>query len=156
MAIEWDVIAVEMTLLAGIIYGAVYLELWAHRKMQSSKEKQAIRNIIMFIFNDLEGKLSFIEESVRYKDFKPFFTNMWDAVILTNKQGLLSFEMFESLQATYSWMKYYNTELEGGKGRDQKDEQTLMELLDDVKKSIEQSLKLLKETGVPAQNTSHQ
>lgn len=132
-----------MTLLAGIIYGAVYLEHWIFKRTQRNQERQAIKKIIMFILNDLQRKLAFIDESIRFKDFKPFFTNMWDAVILTNKQGLLSFEMFESLQATYSWMKYYNTELESTKK--QQSEETLKELLSDVKKSIDQSLELLKQ-----------
>lgn len=146
MVIEWDVIAVEMTLLAGIIYGAVYLEQWQYKRMQEKKDKVAINNIIKFISNDLERKLVFIEESINGRDFKPFFTNMWDAVILTNKQGLVSFEMFETLQATYSWMKYYNAELESMRHAQEKDEKQLVELLSDVRKSIEQSLKLLKET----------
>lgn len=142
MAIEWDVIAVEMTLLAGIIYGAVYLEQWLNKRAQEKKDKASIHNIIRFISNDLERKLGFIEESIKDRDFKPFFTTMWDAVILTNKQGLVSFEMFESLQATYSWMKYYNAELDIMK-HGQKDEKQLVELLSEVRKSIEQSLKLL-------------
>lgn len=145
MAIEWDVLIVEMTLLAGIIYGAVYLELWHYKRTQINQEKQATKKIIVFILSDLEKKLAFIHESIQYNDFKPFFTNMWDAVILTNKQTLLSFEMFESLQATYSWMKYYNTELETKK---QQNEETLKELLDDVKKSIDQSLGLLREAKI--------
>ncbi|MGI0016709.1 MAG: hypothetical protein ACREBU_25070, partial [Nitrososphaera sp.] len=110
-----------------------------------NQEKQATKKIIVFILSDLEKKLAFIHESIQYNDFKPFFTNMWDAVILTNKQTLLSFEMFESLQATYSWMKYYNTELETKK---QQNEETLKELLDDVKKSIDQSLGLLREAKI--------
>ena len=146
MAIEWDVIAVEMTLLAGIIYGAVYLEQWQYKRMQDKKDKAAINNIIKFISNDLERKLGFIEESIGDKDFKPFFTNMWDAVILTSRQGLVSFEIFESLQGTYSWMKYYNAELENMRHGQEKDEKQLLDLLSDVRKSIEQSLKLLKET----------
>jgi len=146
LPIEWDVIAVEMTLLAGIIYGAVYLEQWQHKRMEAKKDKVAISNIIKFISNDIERKLVFIKESTKDRDFKPFFTNMWDAVILTNKQGLVSFEMFESLQATYSWMKYYNTELESMRHGQGKDEKQLVELLSEVRKSIEQSLKLLKET----------
>ena len=146
MAIEWDVIAVEMTLLAGIIYGAVYLEQWQSKRAQDRKDRLAINNIIKFISNDLERKLVFIEESIKDRDFKPFFTNMWDAVILTNKQGLVSFEIFESLQGAYSWMKYYNTELETMRHGQEENEKQLVQLLDDVRKSIEQSLKLLKET----------
>ena len=67
---------------------------------------------------------------------------MWDAIILTGRHSLLSFETFEDLQHTYSWMKYYNTELEVGKN----DEGVLKDLLTDVKKSISQSIKKLRET----------
>ncbi|MGI0013841.1 MAG: hypothetical protein ACREBU_10430, partial [Nitrososphaera sp.] len=77
MAIEWDVLIVEMTLLAGIIYGAVYLELWHYKRTQINQEKQATKKIIVFILSDLEKKLAFIHESIQYNDFKPFFTNMW-------------------------------------------------------------------------------
>jgi CBS domain-containing protein len=38
-----------------------------------------------------------------------------DAVILTGRHSLLSFEMFKDLQHTCSRMKYYNTELESDK-----------------------------------------
>jgi hypothetical protein len=67
---------------------------------------------------------------------------MWDAIILTGRHSLLSFETFEDLQHTYSWMKYYNTELDMGKS----DERALKDLLTDVKKSANQSLKNLAET----------
>jgi hypothetical protein len=64
---------------------------------------------------------------------------MWDAVILTGRHSLLSFETFEDSQHTYSWMKYYNTELDVNKG----DEAVLKDLLNEVRKSIDQSLKNL-------------
>jgi len=80
----------------------------AHRR----KERKTKKSTIKFIINDLENKLHFIEESHQYKDYKPFFTDMWDAIILTGRHSLLSFEIFEDLQHTYSWMKYYNTELD--------------------------------------------
>ena len=67
---------------------------------------------------------------------------MWDAIILTGRHSLLSFETFEDLQHTYSWMKYYNTELESNK----LDENVLNDLLKDVKKSVEQSLNNLNES----------
>jgi hypothetical protein len=56
-------------------------------------------------------RLDFIEETYQYKDFKSFFTDMWDAIVLAGKHALLPFELFQSLQCTYSWMKYYNSEL---------------------------------------------
>ena len=56
--------------------------------------------------------LHFIDETHQYSDYKPFFTDMWDAIILAGKRALLPFELFQSLQRTYSWMKYYNSELD--------------------------------------------
>jgi hypothetical protein len=57
---------------------------------------------------------------------------MWDAVILTGKQALLPFELFQNLQRTYSWM-YYNSEIESRRGM-ALDEKVLIDLLEDVKK----------------------
>jgi hypothetical protein len=81
---------------------------------------------------------------VQYKDFKPFFTDMWDAVILGGKQTVLPFELFENLQHTYSWMKYYNNELEQREKSD--GEQAVLETLNEVKGSINQSIRLLQES----------
>jgi hypothetical protein len=120
-----------------IIVGSIYLERWLAEKARRRKERQTKKITINFIMNDLENKLRFIEESRQYKDYKPFFTDMWDAVILTGRHSLLSFEIFEDLQHTYSWMKYYNTELDVNNG----DEGVLKDLLDEVKKSIDESLK---------------
>ena len=47
--------------------------------------------------------------------------------------------LFQSIQRSYSWMKYYNSEIESNK-RGNIDEKVLRELLDDVKKSIEKSI----------------
>jgi hypothetical protein len=60
---------------------------------------------------------------------------MWDAVILAGRHSLLSFEIFEDLQHTYSWMKYYNIKLNVNK----RDEGVLKDLLNEVKKSIDES-----------------
>jgi len=143
MVIEWDVIIVEMSILAGIIYFSVYLEHWAYNRSQRKEDEKIKQNITKFIENDLQQRLNFIDESLRYRDYKPFFTDMWDAVILTGKHSLLSFELFQSLQRSYSWMKYYNSELESIK-RNHFDEKVLKELLDDVKKSIKNSTEKLK------------
>lgn len=142
MAIEWDVVIIENTLLAAIIVGSIYLERWLEEKARQRKEKETSKNTIAFIINDLRNKLRFIEESNQYRDYKPFFTDMWDAVILTGRHSLLAFEMFKDLQHTYSWMKYYNTELES----DKHDENILKDLLQDVKKSIDLSLNNLDES----------
>jgi hypothetical protein len=76
------------------------------------KERETTKSTINFIINDLENKLRFIEESHQYKNYKPFFTDMWDAIIITGRHSLHSFETFRDLQHTYSWM---NTELDVGK-----------------------------------------
>jgi hypothetical protein len=67
---------------------------------------------------------------------------MWDAVIMGGRQSLLPFELFENLQHTYSWMKYYNTELEQ---REKSEEDTVSEILAEVKASVEVSLRMLRE-----------
>ena len=89
---------------------------------------------MMFIKDELEQRLRFIDESLQYKDYKPFFTDMWDAVVLAGKHALLPFVLFQSLQCTYPWMKYYNSELESSNRNF--DEKVVKELLDDVKKSM--------------------
>jgi hypothetical protein len=142
LAIEWDALIVEMVLLAVIIYGAIYVENWAEKRKIRRKEKENARQTIRFVADDLKKKLRFIDESIQYKDFKPFFTDMWDAVILGGRHTLLVFELFENVQYTYSWMKYYNNELEqSGKGDD--DETDVIEILNEVKSSINESIKLL-------------
>jgi len=144
MAIEWDVLIAEMAMLGAIIYGAIYVENWVEKRKLRRKEKEDARRTIKFVANDLEKKLRFIEDSVQYKDFKPIFTDMWDAIILGGKQTVLPFELFENLQHTYSWMKYYNNELEQREKGDS--EAAVMEILAEVKGPIAQSLKLLNES----------
>ena len=144
MTIVWDQLIVENTLLAGIIIGSIYLEQWGHKRSQIKEEKESTKRIILFLADDLQKRLNFIEETYRYKDFKPLFTDMWDAIVLAGKHALLPFELFQSLQRTYSWMKYYNSELDSGKTVDEK---VLTDLLDDVRKSIYRSLNKLNETN---------
>lgn len=144
MAIEWDVLIVEMTLLAAIIFGTIYVENWVEKRKLRQKEMDDARRTVAFVANDLKKKLRFIEDTVQYKDFKPFFTDMWDAVILGGKQTVLPFELFENLQHTYSWMKYYNNELE--QWEKNSGDGNVTEILNEVKNSISQSLKLLNET----------
>jgi hypothetical protein len=145
LAIEWDYLFIEMFLLAGIIWFTVYLEHWAYKRSQQQEDKKTRNNIFIFIRNDLEQRLHFIEESLQYRDYKPFFTDMWDAIILSGKHSLLSFELFKSVQRTYSWMKYYNSELESRNNNEMSKEKTLLELLDDVKKSIHKTIQKLDE-----------
>ena len=68
---------------------------------------------------------------------------MWDAVVLAGKHSLLPFDLFQSLQRIYSWMKYYNSELESRNKN--LDEKVVKELLEDVRKSISKSLSKLEE-----------
>jgi hypothetical protein len=138
------VLIAEMTILAAIIYGAVYLENWVDKRKMRRKEAEEAKRTIAFVTNDLRNKLRFIEDTIQYKDFKPFFTDMWDAVILGGKQTLIPFEMFENLQHTYSWMKYYNNELE--QWERSKGDGVVMETLNQVRGSVSQSLKLLEES----------
>lgn len=137
MAIEWDVLVVEMSLLAAIIYGAIFVESWFEKRKARNEEEKMKKKILMIVADDLNKQLQFIEESVRDKDFKPFHTSIWDAVILGGKQTLLPFDIFEKLQDTYSWMRYYNSELSLNGTENEK---LILELLGDVRKSITQSL----------------
>ena len=146
LAIEWDTIVVEIVLFAVLIYGAVYLERWMEMRRVKNEDDKSRRQVVRFVANDLHSRLNFIAESIQYRDYKPLFTDMWDSVILGGKQTLLPFELFENLQHTYSWMKFYNNELEQ-KGRAVNEKEAL-ELLGEVKKSIEASLKMLQESNI--------
>jgi hypothetical protein len=141
MAIEWDALIAEMTILAAIIYGSIYVGNWMEKRKVHQDNKEEANKIIMFVTNDLTKKLRFIDESIQFKDFKPIFTDLWDAILLGGKQGLLPFERFENLQHTYSWIKHYNNELEQMKKGD--GEEQVLKILEGVKTSIEQSLSLL-------------
>ena len=144
LAIEWDYLFIEMILLAGIIWFTVYLEHWSYKRSEREQDKKTKDSLFIFIRDDLEQRLHFIEESLQYRDYKPFFTDMWDAIIISGKHSLLSFELFKNIQRTYSWMKYYNSELESRNNVTSK-EKTLLKLLDEVKKSIDKTIQKLDE-----------
>ena len=133
-----------MLILAAIIWFTVYLEHWTYRRTEKQKEQKERKNLIIFIDDDLKQRLRFIDESQQFKDYKPFFTDMWDAVVLAGNQSLLPFNVFQNLQRTYSWMKYYNNELDITNKSGKIDEKVLEELLQDVRKLINGSLALLK------------
>jgi hypothetical protein len=83
------------------------------------------------------------ECSKQFSEFDPFIvlclSSSWWSFANRNKTLLNTlFELFQSLQRSYSWMKYYNSEL-GSIKRNHFDRNVLKELLDDVKKSIENS-----------------
>lgn len=142
--IQWDSLIAEMLILAAIIWFTVHLEHWTYRHTEKQKEQKERKNLIIFIDDDLKQRLRFIDESRQFKDYKPFFTDMWDAVILAGNQSLLPFNVFQNLQRTYSWMKYYNNEMDITNKSGKIDEKVLEELLQDVRKRISGSLALLK------------
>ncbi|RPI83887.1 MAG: hypothetical protein EHM34_04555 [Nitrosopumilales archaeon] len=141
--IQWDSLIVEMVILAAIIWFAVYLEHWALRRIEKEKEIKERKYLILFIDNDLNQRLRFIDESLQFKDYKPFFTDLWDAVVLAGKHPLLPFALFQNLQRTYSWMKYYNNEIDARNKGGAMDDNIFKELLQDVTKQINGSLVLL-------------
>ncbi len=140
--VDWEYLLVESIILAAMIFGAMYVEHWNYRRAQKNEDHVVRKKILLLIEEDLVRKLRFIKESEQYKDYKPFFTDVWDSVILSGKQTLLPFDIIKNLEHTYSWMKYYNTELQqkGPVGN----EQILKDLLSEIKKTIESSLNLLK------------
>jgi len=140
--VDWDYLIVESAILAALIFGAVYVERWIYQRGQRNEDNTMRKKILLLIKEDLVRKLRFIEESGQYKDYKPFFTDVWDSVILSGKQTLLQFDLIKNLEHTYSWMKYYNTELQqkGPVGN----EQILKDLLVEIKKTTESSLGILK------------
>src|SRR5215467_13012724 len=70
------------------------------------------------------------------------------------EQTCIPFESFQSLQRTYSWMKYYNSELDS-RNDNRLDEKVLRDLLEDVRKSIIRSLTKSNETGEISNSTEH-
>jgi hypothetical protein len=116
-----------------------------HTGVQKNKRnRRKEKNLIIFIDDDLKQRLRFIDESQQFKDYKPFFTDMWYAVVLAGNQSLLSFNVFQNLQRTYSWMKYNNNEIDARNKGSILDENVLKELLQDVTKQINGSLRLLR------------
>ena len=144
MAIQWDSLVIEMVLLAGIIWFSIYIEHWAYQRSNKKEDEKSLKNILKFIEDDLEHRKRFVNESLENKDYKPFLTDMWDAVITAGKQSLLDFKLFQIIQRAYSWMKCYNSELEWIK-KNELDNKSLDGLLIDVEKSIEKALNKIHE-----------
>lgn len=69
---------------------------------------------------------------------------MWGAIVHAGEHSLLPFSLFQNLQTTYSWMKYYNNEVDVSSKRVKMDDKVLEGLLQDVRKQINGSLALLK------------
>ena len=62
-------------------------------------------------------------------------------IILAGKHP---FDVFQNLQRTYSWMKYYNNELDISNKGCKANKKVLEELLQDVRKQINGSLALVR------------
>jgi len=132
-----------MVILAAIIYFSVYLEHWSYKRSERQSENKTRKQLVIFIEDDLRQRLRFINESRQFKDYKPFFTDMWDAIVLAGNHTLLPFQLFQNLQRTYSWMKYYNNEIDTSNKSGKIDQKTLEELLRDVEKRIDGSITML-------------
>jgi len=72
-----------MSFLAAIIYFSVYLEHWAYTRSQKQEEMRTRKNIMMFIKDDLEQRLHFIDESLQYKDY-------WYVECIASRQAYIS------------------------------------------------------------------
>ena len=136
-----------MVLLAGIIWFSLYIEHWAFQRSSKKQDEKSLIYILKFIEDDLKHRNKFVDESLRNENYKPFLTDMWDAVIIAGKHSLLDFQLFQTFQRTYSWMKYYNSELELVK-KNEFDNKILKELLIEVKKSIEKALNKIHESNI--------
>jgi ABC-type maltose transport system permease subunit len=147
MTIQWDSLTIEMVLLAGIIWFSIYIEHWAFQRSRKNQDEKYLINIFKFIEDDLKHRDKFVDESLHDENYKPFLTDMWDAVIIAGKHSLLDFQLFQTIQRAYSRMKYYNSELELVK-KNEFDKKILKELLIEVKKSIEKALNQIHESNI--------
>jgi hypothetical protein len=68
-----------------MICGTIQVENWIEKRRVARKKRESTEQVIKFKTNDLKKKLKFIEDSVKHKHCKPFFTDMWGAIILGGK-----------------------------------------------------------------------
>jgi hypothetical protein len=61
-----------MIVLAGIIWFAVYIEHWEYKRSEQQKDKKTKYNVLVFLKNDLEQRLRFIDEPSHIKDYNRF------------------------------------------------------------------------------------
>jgi hypothetical protein len=64
------------------------------------------------------------------------------------KASLILLQLFQSIQTTYSRLKYYNTELESNSKDKEFKEKIIKELLEEIRKSIIKSLKKLEDEQI--------
>jgi hypothetical protein len=83
--IKWESIIIESIILATIIFGAVFVENWFYKRRQKKDDTTTRKKILLLIKEDLIRKMRFIEDTIQYKDYKPFFTDVWDSTILSGK-----------------------------------------------------------------------
>ena len=62
-----------------------------------------------------------------------------NSIIISGKHTLIHFDLFQSIQRAYSWLKYYNTELESNSKDKEIKGKTIKELLEEIRKSITKS-----------------
>jgi plasmid maintenance system killer protein len=140
--IDWTYLTVEMSLLAMIIFGAVYADRWHYHRVQQKEDRQTHDRIKILITRDLERKLEIIRQTRDQKRIRPMFTSIWDSVLFTGKQRLLQFELFDRLHLTYSLMHYYNSEIQkSGTGKLEGHAETI---LSDIQQRVQESLAMLK------------
>ena len=145
--IKWDQVITENIILAGIIYFAVYLEQWIHMRIEAAIKKRKPLKMSLFSLRTILNKdYVLLKSAISMVDYKPFFTDMWDSVVFAGKHTLISFELFQTIQRTYSWIKYYNAELEMNTKYRNPDGKVLKELLGDVEESIHKSIEKLEKT----------
>jgi hypothetical protein len=136
--IDWTYLVIEMLLLAGIIFGVVYVDRWHYLRALRKENQETQDRIRNLIVRDLERKLEIIQQTYDHKRVRPLFISIWDSILFTGKQGLLPFELFDRLHRTYSLMRYYNSEIEKLDGSDLEGhmQSILSELTDAAKESL--------------------
>lgn len=66
MAIEWDAVVIETVIFAAMVYGAIYVESWLEKRKIRTEDDRGRQQVIQFVTNDLQNKLRFIDESIKY------------------------------------------------------------------------------------------
>ena len=70
MAIEWDQVIIENTLLAAIIVRSIYFERWLGDKAHRRKERKTKKSTIKYIINDLVN-MKINEQTAFYRGITP-------------------------------------------------------------------------------------
>jgi hypothetical protein len=54
-----------MIILPGIIWFSVYIEHWTYKRSEKQKDQKTKENVVLFLKNDLEQRLRFIDKSLQ-------------------------------------------------------------------------------------------